>query len=337
MNDLAKTATAGVFGGLIVVAVMSLSLGVMTAMHSDSDSLAKEIQTSRLLTQKSSASQINRLQKIDEHLQTLEKSRADIDNVALDSRIAASVDKAMIKAGVDKASLTDRVQAVIREIAKQSAQDAGHAKKQVARAPAGQGANEIGQPVSDVTPVDAESDHILGYPTAPVSLIVYDDFECPFCRRHHPTLKKIAKHFEGKINVVFRQMPLGMHGEAARREAMISECVARKRGNDAFWDYADGVFKRTGGNGRGLTDTSMDSLLSSLGLEPESVYDCVDKNREGLQAAINEDRTEAQRLGIRGTPGNVLVDNASGEALRINGARPMAQFVPAINAFLKGE
>jgi len=47
--------------------------------------------------------------------------------------------------------------------------------------------------------------------------------------------------------------------------------------------------------------------------------------------------TEAQRLGIGGTPGNVLVDNASGEALRINGARPLTQFVSAINAFLNGD
>lgn len=337
MNDLAKTAIAGVFGGLIVLAVMCLTLGSISSLHSERGSPAEKIATSRQSIQQPNPSQISLLRKIDEHLQSLEKAQDGIDEASLEIRIAAAVDKAMIKAGVDKASLTNRVQAVIREIAKQSAKDTGHAKRQAAPAPAGQGANAIGQPVSDVTPVDAESDHILGDPKAPVSLIVYDDFECPFCRRHHPTLKKIAEQFAGQVNAVFRQMPLAMHGQAAKREAMISECVAQKGGNDAFWKYADGVFERTGGNGRGLTDTSMDTLLSSLGMKPESVYDCVENNRDELQAAIDQDMTEAQRLGIGGTPGNVLVDNASGEALRINGARPMAQFAPAINAFLKGE
>jgi len=337
MNDPAKTVLAGVCGGVIVLAVMALTSGAIPSMRAEPDPVARDIQTAIQLIQSQGAEQIGRFDKLSERLDSLETARAGADEATLESRIAAVVDKAMIKAGVDKASLADRVKAVIREIAKQSAVEPGQANVQAPSEPAGQGPDVIGQPVSDVTPVNADLDHILGDPEAAVSLIVYDDFECPFCRRHHPTLKQIAKHFAGQVNVVFRQMPLAMHGDVAMREAMISECVAQQGGNDAFWTFADGVFDKTGGNGRGLTDTAMDGLLSSLGMKPELVYDCVENNRDELQAAIDQDMTEAQRLGIAGTPGNVLVDNASGEALRINGARPLTQFVSAINAFLNGD
>ena len=69
------------------------------------------------------------------------------------------------------------------------------------------------------------SDHIRGNANAKLSLVVYSDFECPFCQRFHPVTKELLKTYGDKIRLVYRHFPLSFHANA-QKEAEASECIA---------------------------------------------------------------------------------------------------------------
>jgi hypothetical protein len=95
----------------------------------------------------------------------------------------------------------------------------------------------------EVPPVDA-NDHVLGnVETAQVTIIEYSDFECTFCAKYHPTLQKIVGESNGNIAWVYRHFPLTQIHPHAMERAIASECVAKIKGNDAFWKYGELLFK----------------------------------------------------------------------------------------------
>lgn len=86
------------------------------------------------------------------------------------------------------------------------------------------------------------NDHILGSLDSEVVIIEYSDFECPFCAKFHPTIKRIVEESNGKIAWVYRHLPLTQIHQHAMERAIASECVTKIKGNDAFWKYADLLF-----------------------------------------------------------------------------------------------
>lgn len=91
-----------------------------------------------------------------------------------------------------------------------------------------------------------DADHILGDKNAPVSVIVYTDLECPFCRRfHQESLKQMMDEYgkTGKVKLVYRHFPLPatMHPNA-QKFAMGAECVVKLGNQDKFWEYLDNLF-----------------------------------------------------------------------------------------------
>lgn len=96
------------------------------------------------------------------------------------------------------------------------------------------------QAAKAVPPIDFKKDHILGDRNAPIAIIEYSDYQCPFCHAVHPTYKQIMKEYDGKVMWVYRHFPLSFHPEAMPL-AIASECVASLKGNDAFWAFSDKV------------------------------------------------------------------------------------------------
>ena len=108
---------------------------------------------------------------------------------------------------------------------------------------------QAAQQAKNVRPVSAERDHIYGNPDAPISLIEYSDFECPYCKRFHVTAKSVVEAFDGKVNWVYRHFPLAFHNPGAQKQAEASECASELGGNDAFWKYTDALYARTKSGG----------------------------------------------------------------------------------------
>lgn len=104
----------------------------------------------------------------------------------------------------------------------------------------------------------ADGKHIYGSMTAQFTLVEFSDFECPYCKRFHPTAKEVVDQSNGLVNWEWKHMPLGFHQPAAGIEAHAAECVGELAGNRAFWVYMDEIFANTKGNGQGTNELTKD-------------------------------------------------------------------------------
>ncbi len=154
---------------------------------------------------------------------------------------------------------------------------------------------------------------------APVTLVEYTDFQCPFCSRVQPTLNTIVSRYGDNVRHVFKHLPLAMHTEA-RMAAEASMCAGDQ---GQFWQLHDWLFA----NSRNLSRETILEQARALGLNEEAFTACFDGKT--YAAAVQQDMVEAQGLGISGTPGFLI----NGRILR--GAQPLDAFVEVINDELR--
>lgn len=189
--------------------------------------------------------------------------------------------------------------------------------------------------IKDVRRVSSARDHIYGDPKAAISLIEYSDFECPFCKRFHPTAKKIVEASAGKVNWVYRHFPLRFHNPGAQKQAEAAECANELGGNDAFWQYTDAIYARTRSNGKGFALAKLTPLAQEIGLDGEKFQQCL--NSEKYAARVLEDVAEGEAIGVIGTPATIILHNRTGAARLKTGALPFAAFKADIEEMLDCE
>ncbi len=249
-----------------------------------------------------------------------ENEGARIDEDALVGRVA----KEVLKKLEDSDFLQRQIDLGIeRYVAKQREAQA-RAKSQRGRA-----ASRRAESVRRVT---ADRDHIYGSADARISLLEYSDFECPYCKRFHPTAKQAVDAYGGKVNWVYRHFPLAFHNPLAQKQAEASECAAEIGGNDGFWRYADTLYERTRSNGNGFPLDGLVPLAAELGLDQARFSDCLESGR--YAGRVQEDFREGQAIGISGTPGNILLDNETGRVRVVSGAVPLARLRAEIDGVL---
>ncbi len=230
---------------------------------------------------------------------------------------------------VADAALVDRVkEAVIKELRESGAidraADAGvgrYVERQRAEAARGE-RREADARIATMRPVSKGRDHIRGNPGAPVTLIEYSDFECPFCKSFHPTVKKVVDESRGQVRWVYRHFPLDqIHPVKARKEAAASECAAELGGNDAFWKFADRFFELTPSNNNTDIDTVLPQIAREIGLDQAKFASCLASGRHDRR--VEEDYQDAVASGGRGTPWTIIVSK-SGKTYPLSGAQPYA-------------
>jgi protein-disulfide isomerase len=167
-------------------------------------------------------------------------------------------------------------------------------------------------------------DHWRGNPEAPIVLVEYSDFECPFCASIHPTLKRIVDESQGEVAWVYRHLPLESIHPQARPAAIASECIAQQLGSDGFWAFADQVF----GESRPLSAAYYSEIAAGLGADPAAFTSCVASGR--FNDRIDAHMADALQNGGNGTPFTVVV--AGGAQTAVSGALPYAQIMTVINA-----
>ena len=168
-------------------------------------------------------------------------------------------------------------------------------------------------------------DHIVGSPDAPVVIVEYSDFECPYCSLIYPSIKTIVQNSGGKVAWVYRNFPLDSIHPQARPAAEAAECIAAELGNDAFWKFSDADF----GDQQDIGPAFYTKEALALGVNPTTFANCV--TQKTYDSRINTDEAEAEANGGQGTPFTIVVGK-DGTKVPFSGALPEAQ----INAIVQG-
>lgn len=141
--------------------------------------------------------------------------------------------------------------------------------------------------------VETQGHPTLGPDNAPVTIVEFSDFECPFCGGLYPTLKEVEKNYEGKIRVVYRQFPLTNIHPHAQKAAEASLCAFEQQ---HFWEFHDSMF----GNQKELSIPDLKQRAVDMKLDTEKFNQCLDSGREN--AVIQTDVQDGARAGVTGTP-----------------------------------
>ena len=184
----------------------------------------------------------------------------------------------------------------------------------------------------NIAPVDPASDYIKGQKNAEFSLVEYSDYECPFCKRFHKTANEFIKKYD-QVNWVYRHFPLDFHNPGAQKQSEAAECAGELGGNDMFWAYSDKIYERTRSNGKGFPISNLVPLAEELGLNATEFEACF--NSEKYKQKVLDQYANGGQSGVTGTPGNFLLHNASGTAIAVHGAQPLASLERAFDELLK--
>ncbi|NOS67417.1 MAG: DsbA family protein, partial [Candidatus Peribacteraceae bacterium] len=174
-------------------------------------------------------------------------------------------------------------------------------------------------------------DHIRGNPKAKVTVIEYSDFECPFCKRHAPTMDQVLATYKNDVNIVYRHFPLSFHPNA-QKLAEASECAAELGGNDGFWKYHDEVFNSTAPNAAQATPERFADIAKKIGVNEAKFKQCIDSGK--FAQYITDQEQEGITAGVQGTPGNFVINNETKESRDISGAVPFSSFQSIIDTML---
>jgi len=167
-------------------------------------------------------------------------------------------------------------------------------------------------PVIDVA---VGSTPVKGNPKAPVTIVEFSDYECPFCRRVEPTLAEVLKLYgPDKVRFAYRNFPLDMHPNA-RPAAEAAFCAADQ---GKFWEYHEKLMAAND-----LTGPQLQALAGEVGLDKKKFEECVASKKH--KDAIDKDLKAGEEAGVSGTPAFFI------NGRMIDGAQPVEKFKEIID------
>ncbi|MBY0376540.1 DsbA family protein [Patescibacteria group bacterium] len=185
-------------------------------------------------------------------------------------------------------------------------------------------------PAVAVAKIDS-NDRVLGNPNAKVDLIVYEDYQCPFCGRFTKDTESVIRSSyvaDGRVRFAYRDYAfLGAESTAA---AMAARC-ANDQGK--FWEYHDYLFTHQNGENQGnFNATNLLSYATSVGLDKDTFTQCLTSNK--YSQAVADSTAQGNSFGVRGTPKGFILKN--GKVVdTIDGAIPTATVTAKLDAALK--
>jgi len=171
-------------------------------------------------------------------------------------------------------------------------------------------------------------DHIKGEKNAPITLVEFSDFQCPFCKKFHPTMQKVMEDYTGQVRWIYRHFPLGFHRNA-QKSAEASECAGEQ---GKFWGFADLAFKNSQADGTGLNSEDLRKYAQELGLNTSQFNACLASGK--FAGKVKSDMASGKAVGVSGTPGTILIDK-NGDTQLISGALSYSQIKSKIDSALK--
>jgi len=160
----------------------------------------------------------------------------------------------------------------------------------------------------------------LGPRSAPVTIVEFSDFQCPFCRRLAPTLRELARRYPSQVHLVFRNMPLTSIHHAAERAAKAGACAAAQ---GKFWEMHDLMFAEQSS----LSPDALKEKAHRLKLDSKVFDQCLDS--DATLKSVQIDEAAAERLGLTSTPSSFV------NGRFIAGSLPLYRWQEVINDELK--
>ncbi len=184
---------------------------------------------------------------------------------------------------------------------------------------------------ADVRPVD-KTDAVRGNPNAPIMVIEYSDYDCPFCKNFHETMSTVMKDYgvTGKVGWVYRQFPLAQLHPNAPRISQGALCVQELGGSEAFWKFSDLIFSEREVNER-TNMTRLPEFAEKAGVKRADFTACLESERH--KEAVEKSLAEGAAAGAQGTPYSIVV--VGDQQAVINGAQPYAVVKQIIDNLVK--
>lgn len=206
-----------------------------------------------------------------------------------------------------------------------------------------------GIPTSALPPI-SDTDQTLGNPKAKIALVIYEDYQCPFCAavsgldedaeavkylrenvdpNWQPFMPEVNKYVaEGKMLFVFRDFPF--LGPESIQAAEAARCAGEQ---DNYWQYHDYLYTHQDGENKGaFADNNLKAFAKTLGLNTESFNECLDSNK--YEQAIFDSRNGGKQAGVEGTPRGFILKN--GKVVdTIDGAESLEMVKPKLEAAFK--
>ena len=194
-------------------------------------------------------------------------------------------------------------------------------------------ANPPAKPTSGQASTD--DDPVLGDKNAPITMIEFSDYECPFCKRfYEQALSQIKTNYidTGKVKLVYRDLPLSFHDPMATKEAIAANCARDQGGDSQYFLYHDEIFNRTKSNGNGLNQNDLQTIAQDLKLNLDQFNSCLqDPNQE---QEVKNDLAAATAANATGTPTFIIGPSSSDgniEGQLVVGAQPYSTFEAIFN------
>jgi len=183
--------------------------------------------------------------------------------------------------------------------------------------------NPDAQPVEEriktAIQVDLNNAPVMGPADAPVTVVAFSDFQCPFCKRAAPISKQLVDAYPGKVRVAFRQHPLPMHKNAM--PAAKAALAANEQGK--FWEFHDLMFE----NQQDLSEENLAKLAQKAGLNVAKFTKDMKSTKYDKQ--IQDDIDFAMKNGASGTPAFYV------NGVYLKGAKPLQAFQEVIDKILQ--
>jgi protein-disulfide isomerase len=167
--------------------------------------------------------------------------------------------------------------------------------------------------------VTVDDDAVRGDAAAPVTIIEFADYQCPYCSRGYQTMKQVMEAYPGKVKWVYRDFPLSFHQNAM--SASVAANCAGAQGK--YWEMHDILFD----NQKALSDADLEGYAGQVGIDLAAWKSCFTA-REAQVKEITVDQTAGSEAGVSGTPAYFV------NGLFMSGARPLDDFKKTIDAEL---
>jgi protein-disulfide isomerase len=162
----------------------------------------------------------------------------------------------------------------------------------------------------------AASDPTLGPAAAPVTLVEFSDFQCPFCQRVEPTLKRLRETYGDKLRIVWKDFPLTQIHPQAFKAGEAGHCAGEQ---GKYWEYHDRLFE----NQQSLQPADLKKHAADQGLDAAKFAACLDSSKYGER--VRDGVSAGTLLGVNSTP-TIFVNGR-----RLSGAQPYDVFVAVID------